>query len=259
MSKKIALVGSRLAANEREVAFDLRSPLLRLGRQSLAVTLSLLLFLQPAIANAQSVSAAGSAPAANQPSVGAAPNGVPLIDIVTPNGTGLSHNKYDNFNVGTPGLILNNFNGEVGTSNLGGATPGNPNLRNSGPASVILNEVTSGNRSALNGPTEVFGGRADVIIANPNGITCNGCGFINTPRATLTSGVPNIGADGSLSGFTVNGGDVTFEGAGGNFAAAPGAVDLFDVVARNIHVNAPVYGKTIRLTGGASQYNYATG
>ncbi|RAX43615.1 hypothetical protein, partial [Rhizobium tropici] len=30
-------------------------------------------------------------------------------------------------------------------------------------------------------------------------------------------------------------------------------------VARNIHVNAPVYGKTIRLTGGASQYNYATG
>ncbi|NLS19406.1 filamentous hemagglutinin N-terminal domain-containing protein [Rhizobium sp. P40RR-XXII] len=235
------------------------SRLARLAHQLLAVTLSALLFLQPAIANAQSVSASTTAPAANQPGVGTAPNGVPLIDIVTPNGTGLSHNKYDNFNVGTPGLILNNFNGEVGTSNLGGATPGNPNLRNSGPASVILNEVTSGNRSALNGPTEVFGGRADVVIANPNGITCSGCGFINTPHATLTTGVPNIGADGRLTGFTVNGGDVTFEGAGGNFAAAPGAVDLFDVVSRNIHVNAPVYGKTIRLTGGASQYNYATG
>jgi len=259
MSKKIALVGSRLAAKDGEVAFDLRSQLLRLGRQSLAVTLSLLLFLQPAIANAQSVSAAGSAPAANQPSVGAAPNGVPLIDIVTPNAAGLSHNKYDNFNVGTQGLILNNFKGEQGTSNLGGVTPGNPNLNASNPASVILNEVTSGNRSALNGPTEVFGGRADVIIANQNGVTCNGCGFINTPHATLTTGVPNIGADGSLTGFTVNGGDVTFEGTGGNFAAAPGAVDLFDVVSRQIHVNAPVYGKTIRLTGGASQYNYATG
>ncbi|GAJ96495.1 hypothetical protein RRH01S_22_01050, partial [Rhizobium rhizogenes NBRC 13257] len=176
-----------------------------------------------------------------------------------PNGAGLSHNKFSDFNVGTPGLILNNFKGEVGTSNLGGATPGNPNLNSSSPASVILNEVTSGNRSALNGPTEVFGGRADVIVANPNGITCNGCGFINTPHATLTTGVPNIGSDGSLTGFTVNGGDVTFEGAGGNFAAAPGAVDLFDVVARNIHVNAPIYGKTLRLTGGASQYNYATG
>ncbi|WP_245300445.1 hemagglutinin repeat-containing protein [Rhizobium sp. YK2] len=221
--------------------------------------LSGLLVFQPMLANAQSVSAAGSAPAANQPGVGTAPNGVPLIDIVTPNGAGLSHNKYDNFNVGTPGLILNNFNGQVGTSNLGGVTPGNPNLRNSGPASVILNEVTSGNRSALNGPTEVFGGRADVIIANPNGITCAGCGFINTPHATLTTGVPNIGSDGSLIGFTVNGGDVTFEGAGGNFAAAPGAVDLFDVVSRQIHVNAPIYGKTVRLTGGASQYNYATG
>ncbi|WP_411907002.1 hemagglutinin repeat-containing protein [Rhizobium mayense] len=221
--------------------------------------LSGLLVFQPMLANAQSVSPAGSAPAANQPGVGAAPNGVPLIDIVTPNGAGLSHNKYDNFNVGTPGLILNNFNGEVGTSNLGGATPGNPNLRNSGPASVILNEVTSGNRSALNGPTEVYGSRADVIIANPNGITCSGCGFINTPHATLTTGVPNIGADGSLTGFTVNGGDVTFEGAGGNFSAAPGAVDLFDVVSRQIHVNAPIYGKTVRLTGGASQYNYATG
>ncbi|AGB73036.1 MULTISPECIES: hemagglutinin repeat-containing protein [Rhizobium] len=228
-------------------------------RQLSATLLSALLVFQPMLANAQSVSAAGSAPAANQPGVGSAPNGVPLIDIVTPNATGLSHNKYDNFNVGTQGLILNNFKGEVGTSNLGGATPGNPNLNGSGPASVILNEVTSGNRSALNGPTEVYGGRADVIIANPNGITCAGCGFINTPRATLTTGVPNIGSDGSLTGFTVNGGDVTFEGAGGNFAAAPGAVDLFDVVSRQIHVNAPIYGKTVRLTGGASQYNYATG
>ncbi|MGZ9721705.1 two-partner secretion domain-containing protein [Rhizobium miluonense] len=233
--------------------------LVRLGRQSLAVTLSTLLFLQPAIANAQSVSASTTAPAANQPTVGAAPNGVPLVDIVTPNGAGLSYNKYNDFNVGTQGLILNNFKGNQGTSNLGGVTPGNPNLNASNPASVILNEVTSGNRSALNGPTEVFGGRADVIVANPNGLTCNGCGFINTPHATLTTGVPNIGADGSLTGFTVNGGDVTFEGAGGNFAAAPGTVDLFDVVARNIHVNAPIYGKTVRLTGGASKYDYATG
>ncbi|WP_037152577.1 filamentous hemagglutinin N-terminal domain-containing protein, partial [Rhizobium freirei] len=233
--------------------------LARLGHQSLAVTLSALLFLQPAIANAQSVSASTTAPAANQPSIGAAPNNVPLVDIVTPNSAGLSHNKYDNFNVGTQGLILNNFKGNQGTSNLGGVTPGNPNLNAANPASVILNEVTSGNRSALNGPTEVFGGRADVIVANPNGITCNGCGFINTPHATLTTGVPTIGADGSLTGFTVNGGDVTFEGAGGNFAAAPGSVDLFDVVARNIHVNAPLYGKTIRLTGGASKYDYATG
>lgn len=234
----------------------------RLGRfanRSLAVVLSALLVFQPVIAAAQQVTPAAAAPAANQPGVGAAPNGVPLIDIVAPNAAGLSHNKYNDFNVGTPGLILNNFKGEIGTSNLGGLTPGNPNLNASGPASVILNEVISGNRSALNGPTEVFGGRADVIIANPNGITCDGCGFINTPHATLTTGVPQIGADGSLTGFSVNGGDVTFGPSGGNFAAGPGAVDLFDVVSRNIHVNGPVYGKSVRLAAGAANFDYATG
>ncbi|WP_425516391.1 hypothetical protein, partial [Rhizobium leucaenae] len=79
--------------------------LLRLGQQSLAITLSALLFLQPAIANAQSISASTTAPVANQPSVGAAPNGVPLIYIVTPNAAGLSHNKYDSLSVGTQGAI----------------------------------------------------------------------------------------------------------------------------------------------------------
>ncbi|WP_261336595.1 hemagglutinin repeat-containing protein [Rhizobium leguminosarum] len=231
----------------------------RLFRQSLALLLSSLLVLQPMLANAQSVSAGTSAPAANQPGVGTAPNGVPLIDIVTPNSKGLSHNKYDSFNVGTPGLILNNFKGEVGTSNLGGITPGNANLNTSGPASVILNEVISGNRSALNGPIEVFGGRADVVIANPNGITCDGCGFINTPHATLTTGVPDIGADGTLKGFTVNGGDVTIGTNGGNFAAGPGAVDLFDIVSRSVHVNGAVFGKDLRVTAGRNQFDYAAG
>ena len=152
-----------------------------------------------------------------------------MVDIVKPNGKGLSHNTYKDFNVDKPGLILNNSDRETATSNLGGVTPGNPSLVNSGPATVILNEVTSNNRSAVNGPVEVFGRKADVIIANPNGITCDGCGFINTPRATLTTGVPDIDAGGRLQGFTVNRGDVTFGSKGGNFASGDGAVDLFDV------------------------------
>ncbi|MEZ2126789.1 MULTISPECIES: filamentous hemagglutinin N-terminal domain-containing protein [unclassified Sinorhizobium] len=231
----------------------------RLARKFIAFGLSGLIAFQPILAQAQQVAPDASALAGNRPEVGAAPNGVPLVDIVTPNSQGLSHNKYNDFNVGAPGLILNNFNGETGTSKLGGITPGNPNLRNSGPASVILNEVTSGNRSALNGPTEVFGGRADVIVANPNGITCDGCGFINTPRATLTTGVPDVGADGRLNGFTVNGGDVTFGARGGNFASGDGAADLFDIVSRSITVNGPVYGKDLRLTAGRNSFDYATG
>jgi filamentous hemagglutinin len=93
---------------------------------------------------------------------------------------GLSHNKYNAFNVDKQGAILNNFKGEAGgPSILGGILPGNPNLRSSSPASVILNEVTSGSRSAFNGHVEIFGAKADLIIANPNGITCDGCGFLN--------------------------------------------------------------------------------
>ncbi|WP_259665730.1 hemagglutinin repeat-containing protein [Rhizobium binae] len=246
---------SDLGSNGKGLAYRL----VNFAHRSLAMVLSALLVFQPMLANAQSVSASSTAPAANQPGVGAAPNGVPLIDIVTPNSKGLSHNKYDNFNVGTPGLILNNFKGEIGNSSLGGVTPGNANLNTSGPASVILNEVTSGNRSALNGAIEVFGGRADVVIANPNGITCDGCGFINTPHATLTTGSPDIGADGKLNGFSVNGGDVTFGSNGGNFAAGPGAVDLFDIVSRTVHVNGPVYGKDLRVTAGRNKFDYATG
>ncbi|MBC8719173.1 hemagglutinin repeat-containing protein [Ochrobactrum sp. Marseille-Q0166] len=229
------------------------------ARKSVASLLSGLLVLQPVLLQAQQLTPDVNAPIGNQPGIGAAPNGVPLVDIVTPNAQGLSHNKYGDFNVGTPGLILNNHNGEFGTSKLGGVTPGNANLKNSGPASVILNEVTSGSRSSLLGPTEVFGGRADVIIANPNGITCDGCGFINTPRATLTTGTPDIDGTGRLSGFTVQGGDVTFGSKGGNFASGDGAVDLFDIVSRRIQIDGPVNGKNLRLTAGRQKFDYATG
>ena len=228
-------------------------------RKAVATLLSSVLVLQPVLLHAQSITPEAGGSPSYRPNIGAAPNGVPLIDIVGPNSQGLSHNKYGNFNVGTTGVILNNFDGEVGTSKLGGATPGNPNLTGKGSATVILNEVTSQNRTALTGPTEVFGGRADVIIANPNGITCDGCGFINTPRATLTTGAPDIGADGSLNGFRVSNGDVTLGRNGANFASGDGSVDLFDVVSRTIQIDGTIYGHDLRLTAGQSKFDYATG
>jgi filamentous hemagglutinin len=228
-------------------------------QQFLAILLSGLLGLQPALIQAQQITPDGSAPAGNQPTVTTAPNNVPLVDIVAPNSMGLSHNKYNAFNVDQPGVILNNFKSEVGgPSVLGGTLPGNPHLRSSSPASVILNEVTSGSRSALNGPIEIFGTKADLIIANPNGITCDGCGFINTPRMTLTTGKPDITSDGRLGGFNVDGGDITFSGRDANFATGDGKVDLFDVVSRTVQVNGKIYGKDIRLTAGRNKFSYAT-
>ncbi|WP_034988792.1 filamentous hemagglutinin N-terminal domain-containing protein, partial [Bartonella senegalensis] len=214
-------------------------------------------FLTPSMLHAQ-IAVDPGANSANRPDIVAAPNGVPSIDIVTPNSSGLSHNKYYDFNIGPSGVIWNNHASEVGQSHLGGIMPGNPHLRVTGSARVILNEVTSGNHSALNGPGEVFGRPADVIIANPNGISCNGCGFINTPHATLTTGVPEIDVSGSLKGFVVKGGDITFGARGANFFSSQGAVDIVDIVSRTVHLEGPVAGREIGVTAGTGSFDYTS-
>ncbi|WLI78596.1 filamentous hemagglutinin N-terminal domain-containing protein [Kosakonia sp. H02] len=136
-------------------------------------------------------------------------NGVPVININNPNGNGISHNIYDDFNVDKNGVIFNNTSSGANTV-LGGAIAGNGNLT-SGSAKVILNEVTSNKKSTLNGMMEVAGDRAHLIIANPNGITTQGSGFINTEKATITTGKPDM-QDGQLKGYVVNGGIITVNG-----------------------------------------------
>jgi len=137
------------------------------------------------------ISVDSAASTANQAGITNAPNGVPIVDIVRPNSAGISHNKFTDYNVSTDGLILNNSK-TLGTSQLGGIILGNPNLASGNQATKIINEVTSTNPSSLQGMTEVFGQSADVIVANPNGITCRGCSFTNTPKATLTTGTPQL-------------------------------------------------------------------
>ncbi|WP_208433249.1 hypothetical protein, partial [Bartonella taylorii] len=97
----------------------------------------------PVVQENQGIKAAQGVGSAYHPTVGAASNGVPLIDIARPNGQGLSHNKYDSFNVDAHGVILNNSTKEVSPSQLGGLVIGNSNLRGVGSAKVILNEVVS--------------------------------------------------------------------------------------------------------------------
>lgn len=141
-----------------------------------------------------------------------APNGVPLVNITTPSAGGVSVNHYSQFDVGAPGAILNNSRTPV-QSQLGGYIQGNPWLA-TGPARIIVNQVASSNPSYLNGYIEVAGQRAEVIIANPSGISVNGGGFINASRVTLTTGTPQYGLGGSLDGYVVNGGTVTVDGKG---------------------------------------------
>lgn len=117
-------------------------------------------------------------------------NGVPVIDIVAPSPSGLSHNQFLDYNVGKPGVVLNNAL-HAGQSQLAGALGANPQFQGQA-ASTIVNEVISRNASSIEGAQEIFGRPADYILANPNGITINGGSFINTTRAGFLVGRPEI-------------------------------------------------------------------
>ena len=116
-------------------------------------------------------------------------NGTDVINIVDPN-NGISHNKYLDFNVGDKNNVIFNNSQKNGTSVTGGEVSANPNLTNS--ASVILNEIQGNSASELNGGLEVFGKRADLVIANENGINVNGARFINTSALTLSTGKVSV-------------------------------------------------------------------
>lgn len=178
-------------------------------------------------------------------------NGTAVQNIAAPNATGLSHNQFNTFNVNPRGLVINNSSVNV-ISHIGGAVVANPNLAG-GQARLILNEVTSGNRSILQGTQELVGGRAAYILANPNGISCDGCGFINFPRATLTTGVPQLN-NGALTGFGVTGGDVTI-GAGGLNAMG---VDFFDIITRSSVLNGQINANDLSFRLGTNDVDYAT-
>ncbi|HBN7424996.1 TPA: contact-dependent inhibition effector tRNA nuclease [Escherichia coli] len=178
-----------------------------------------------------------------------AANGVPVVNIATPDGAGISHNRFTDYNVGKEGLILNNATGKLNPTQLGGLIQNNPNLKAGGEAKGIINEVTGGNRSLLQGYTEVAGKAANVMVANPYGITCDGCGFINTPHATLTTGRPVMNADGSLQALEVTEGSITINGAGLDGTRS----DAVSIIARATEVNAALHAKDLTVTAGANR------
>ncbi|MGB9090986.1 MAG: filamentous hemagglutinin N-terminal domain-containing protein, partial [Pseudomonas farsensis] len=224
---------------------DVRSPLFK----HIALTLTGVLTLNPVLATAAQL--AVDRGAGGNTSVGQANNGVPVVNIATPNGSGLSHNKFNDYNVGSQGLILNNSQTLTKTQ-LGGYVNGNANLKN-GSARVILNEVTGANSTQLKGYTEVAGRSARVIVANPHGISCDGCGFINTPRVTLTTGKPVLD-DGRLQRFDVDGGAIAIEGRGLN----AGNVDQFDLITRSTQINAELHARELNVITGRNEVDANT-
>lgn len=186
---------------------------------------------------------------AQTPEINHLANGAIQINIRHPNESGLSHNIYQQFDIPKAGAILNNSANAI-HSQLGDMINGNSAINVGHEAKVILNEINSYNPSHLKGLLEVAGPRADVIVANPSGITCNGCGFINSHQAILTTGQPII-EKGQLESFIVRQGKIHFEGAGMNAKDTSKAAFL----ARAIVVNANLFAKKLVMGTGQNQFS----
>lgn len=97
-------------------------------------------------------------------------SGKPVLEINSPDNHGISHNVFSDYNVGKKGLvIINNEN-----------------------AGTIINEVTGENKTRLFGNTLIAGGKASLLIVNPNGVVCRGCSSTNTTLYSQRKTLPVI-------------------------------------------------------------------
>ena len=185
-----------------------------------------------------------NAPHERQATVGQAGNGITLVNVAGPSAGGVSRNDYTNFNVPQNGVILNNSY-QMANTKLGGYVPGNPNMMR-GSANVIVNEVTSHNPTEMKGFIEVAGRKASVVVANPNGITVDGGGFINTDRAVLTTGKTEYDSKGNLNSYRVEQGRISINGNGLNAKDA----NSLQILTEATNVNAGVWANTIETRTG---------
>ena len=187
-----------------------------------------------------------NAPRTEQATVLVTANDVPQVDIQTPTAAGVSRNVFSQYDVDGRGVIVNNSRVNTQTQ-LAGWVKGNPWLAN-GTARVIVNEVNSSNPSMLGGYVELAGDRAQFVFANPAGITCSGCGFINAQQATLTTGKP-IFSGGALTGYQVQNGTVRVDGLGMDATTT----DFTNIIARSVEVNAGIWANDLRITAGTNR------
>lgn len=203
----------------------------------------------PVIAQTLPIQVDKNAPGAH-PYVTTAANGTPIVNIAPPSG-GTSINNFTNYNVGPGGLIVNN-SGANSQTQIAGWVSGNMQLGNNA-ARTIVQQVTAPNPSQLLGMQEIAGNPASLVIVNPAGITCSGCGTIGADRFTLSTGRALYGPDGSLAGFDVSQGNIAI---GANGLSSPQA--QVDLLARAIQVNGEIWSKYLTAIAGANQINAQT-
>nr|WP_244135701.1 filamentous hemagglutinin N-terminal domain-containing protein [Burkholderia seminalis] len=245
---------------KQAIIFDhasLQSEAPALWVKATAWVMSVVMYFAPAVLLADQTAHAAPivdprAPITFQPSVTQTSTGIPAINIPAPNANGISVGQYQTFGVGPEGLVLNNST-VAGSPLLGGSLGANPNL-NGRAASTIINQVTSNNIATLNGPLEVFGSPAAVIVAAPGGISVNGMALTNIPGLTLTTGTPQFltGVGGTATDFAhagavaynVQSGNISISGPAGNDgtpgAGIEGTVGNIDLIGQSVSLSAPL-------------------
>ncbi|WP_206957416.1 two-partner secretion domain-containing protein [Trinickia acidisoli] len=193
---------------------------------------------------------AGAAPGivpdgGTQTTVTSASNGRQTVSIA-PATYGVSSNTYTNFNVTQAGATLDNT---------------------SANARTIVNQVTSTNPSLIEGDITVLGSRANVVLANPNGITVNGGSFVNTGHVALATG--QVSYDDVPLGSGQYQRNVLLDTQGGTITIGPGGLAGtligLELIAKQIQLNGPVtntYTSStayVRAVAGTSQITLNTG
>ena len=202
------------------------------------VSLSLLLSTAPALANEPSIIADPGA--SNRPDILKAPNETLIINITNPDSKGVSINEYSRFNTPTTGTILNNSNKNIDTKIAGQI---DANYRLNKEASLIINKVNSAEKSSLKGNLEVAGSRADVVIANPNGISVDGLNMINSRSLTLTTG--NINKLSPKEIELISDKSIDIVGDGLNDKSS----DYTNVISNAINLNSNIHANELNIIG----------
>ena len=217
----------------------------------------------------------GTVPTNQQPTLEEGANDVPIVNITAPSPGGVSHNTFREYNVDPAGVVFNNnhdYDPNGGGELIGSKLTQQPLMINENlqgrAADIILTEVSGANPSNLLGYTEIYGAAADFILANPNGIYCDGAGFINAHRVTLTTGLPQLDCRGVLEALRVEKGTIEISDKGLSTAVVRNMPALpIDILSRALKISASFWvmqeqkahtSNEVNIYTGTNKFDYAT-
>ena len=177
-----------------------------------------------------------------------AANGVPIVNISTPNKNGISINDFSEYNVGKEGQIINNAD-NVGRSHLGGIINANPNLAPNQAANLVILQVNGSNRSQIEGYLEALSRqKIDVILSNENGLYINNGGTINIKNFTATTGRVNL-KDGDFIGIDVERGNIVIGPKGMDGTNA----NYVELIAKTLELRGNVVTNDLKVVTGSNK------